>query len=261
MHCDPSNPLYGASGKTNFMINLASWYQRHGSFNRIVIMSPTYDNNQAFEELVVDRNDVYSGSRVLKQGVECVGEIEQKIKKAGQDYKNYEEYVDAYVAWLKGKASMAQEAMVKNNLEQEPEYIPRPSILLIMDDLSHTGVFSVRRQNDFINMLLRHRHVHDIGLSIFMAVQNFNTGVPKIIRQNCKQFFLWKTHDSTQLETIYEQVAQGCTKEEFLQAFHEATKEPHNFLTVDLNSSTGSVFRKNFDEELSFESHNLTNEE
>lgn len=241
------------SGKTNALINLSSEYQKFGSFNRIFVMSPTYENNLAFQKLDVDPEDVYGGTRVLKDGIGCVTEVEQKVKKAGEDYKKHEVYVESYRAWIRGKATLAQETLLRNNLFEEPEFVPRPSILLIMDDLSHTGVFSVSRQNDFINLLLRHRHVHDIGLSIFMAVQNFTTGIPKILRQNCKQFFLWKTHDTTQLESIYEQVAQGCTKEEFYQAFSEATKEDHSFLTVDLNSSTGSIFRKNFDELMIFE--------
>lgn len=241
------------SGKTNAMINLAEEYQKFGSFNRIIIMSPTYYNNEAFQRLEVARGDVYSGSTVLKNGIGCVTEVEMKVKKAGEDYKDYEIYKEAYIAHLRGKANLNQMTLLENNLFEPPDFIPRPSILLIMDDLSHTGVFSVSKKNDFINLLLRHRHAHDIGLSIFMAVQNFNTGIPKILRQNCKQFFIWKTHDTTQADSIYEQVACGCTKEEFTTAFEEATKEPHNFLTVDLNSSAGSVFRKNFHEQILFE--------
>ncbi len=241
------------SGKTNWLINYAQLLQDYGSINRIIVMSPTFENNAAFDNLQINSNDIYSGSRVLTAGQECVTEIEAKIKKTAEDYKQYLEYVEAFSAWLRGKATFSQETLVKNNLEQEPEFMERPRILLLMDDLSHTGVFSTGRSNPFINMLLRHRHVFEIGLSIFMAVQNFATGVPKIIRQNCKQFFLWKTHDSTQLELIYEQVAQGCTKEEFYAAFRYATEKPHEFLTVDLNSSCGSVFRRNFDESLVFE--------
>ena len=73
------------------------------------------------------------------------------------------------------------------------------------------------------------------------------------MRQNIKQFYLWKTHDSTQLKSIFEQVAQGCSEEEFYKAFHFATKVKHEVLTVDLDSETGSVFRKNFNEEILFE--------
>ncbi len=240
------------SGKTNAVIRLAHAYQEHGSFNRIIVCSPTFESNEAFKLLHIRQEDIYSGNRVLKDGVGCVQEIEQKIKALAAEYTKYEQYVLAYRAWLRGEANANQETLLANNSFEEPEYIERPRILLILDDLSHTGIFSVSRANDFNNLLLRHRHVFGLGLSIFICVQTFTTGVPKHLRQNINQFFLWKTHDATQLKSIYEQVAQGCKKEEFLQAFAYATEIPHHFLTVDRRSKEHSVFRKNFNEELSF---------
>lgn len=239
------------SGKTNWIYNLVHYYMLHGSFTRIMLLSPTADNNKA-DFLNIQESDQYKGKRVLEQGIECVREIEEKVKEEAELYEAYEEYKAAWDAWINGIESIYQQNMLEKNQYAPPKYMKRPSICLIMDDLSHTKIFSTSRENSFINMLLRHRHIYGIGLSIFMAVQNFNTGVPKILRQNIKQFFLWKTHDSTQLKSIYEQVAQGCNEEEFYTAFEEATSEKHGFLTVDLNSNTDSVFRKNFDEELSF---------
>jgi len=241
------------SGKTNWMLNLAKIYCDFDCFNRIFVLSPTFDNNKSFEILNIAPDDVYSGNFVLQHGVECVTEIETKMKKAAKEYSDYEAYCEAWKAWNNGKETMQQNTLLQNNYYAEPEYMARPSVLLMMDDLSHTVVFSTSRKNSFINLLLRHRHVFGIGLTIFMCVQNFNTGIPKILRQNIKQFFLWKTHDSTQLKSIYEQVAQGCTEDEFNAAFEAATKEKHDFLTVDLNSSTDSVFRRNFDEEIVFQ--------
>lgn len=240
------------SGKTNWMLNLAKKYEDFGSFNRIFVLSPTYDNNKSFDILHIEPEDVYSGKRVLDNGVECVCEVEDKIKKLAEEYAEYEIYVKAYQAWINGVATMRQQAIVERRLYAEPEYMPMPRVLLLMDDLSHTKVFSVAKDNKFINLLLRHRHIYGIGLTIFAAVQNFTTGLPKILRQNIKQFYLWKTHDSTQLKCIYEQVAQGCSEIEFYQAFDIATREPHSFLTVDLDSKSESVFRSNFDREIVF---------
>jgi hypothetical protein len=241
------------SGKTNWMLNLAKEYCDFKCFNRIFVLSPTYENNHdAFKILPIHPDDVYSGRTVLNHGVECVLEIENKMKKAAKEYEEYEEYCKAYEAWEQGTETMHQDTLLKNNYYAAPVFMPRPSVLMLMDDLSNTSVYSRSTKNGFINLLLRHRHVYEIGLTIFMCVQNFNTGVPKILRQNIKQFFLWKTHDSTQLKAIYEQVAQGCTEEEFYEAFEAATREPHDFLTVDLASKTGSVFRRNFDEEILF---------
>ena len=81
-----------------------------------------------------------------------------------------------------------------------------------------------------------------------MAAQTFRTGIPKAIRQNIQQFFIWKTKDLTQLEAIYEEVANLATKEEFLEMYHRATSGPYGFLTVDNNPKHHLLqFRKNFD--------------
>ena len=237
------------SGKTNWMLRLSESLQEYGSFNRIFVFSPTYEHNGAFDILHIRPGDVYSGQRAADDGIGCIIEIDQKIQKAAEEYEEYKEYCAAYDAWIAGTATYWQNTMLENNGFEKPEFIPMPRILVIMDDLSHTNIFSVAKTNPFNNMILRHRHIHGIGVSFFIAVQNFNTGASKMIRQNTKQFFLYKTHDTTQLESIFEQVSAGATKEDFYNAFIEATKEPHNFLTVDLSASGDQpVFRKNFDE-------------
>ena len=238
------------SGKTNFAIAFTKDLLEDKSINRVILMSPTYENNDAFSILNMRKDDIFSGRHVLDNGIQCVLEIEQKIKAAGEDYEEYLVYCKAYKAYLSGTSNYIQDSLVENNLYQPPKFMARPQILLFLDDLSNTTVFSTSRKNPFINMVLRHRHIFGIGLSIIMAVQNFNTGIPKILRQNIRQFCIWGTHDSTQLESIYEQVAQGCDKETFLKVFKEATKEKHNFLTIDLAAKDYSIFRKNFDKEI-----------
>ena len=81
-----------------------------------------------------------------------------------------------------------------------------------------------------------------------MLVQNYKTGIPKCLRQNVQQYFIWSTHDMSQLESMYEEFANICTLDQFLAVFREATKEKHDFLSIDLNAKDESQrFRKNFD--------------
>ena len=84
-----------------------------------------------------------------------------------------------------------------------------------------------------------------------MLVQNYKTGVPKCLRQNIQQFFLWPTHDMTQLESMYEEFANLCSKEEFISMFKKCTAERHSFMSIDLNASEPLLrFRKCFDQML-----------
>jgi hypothetical protein len=82
-----------------------------------------------------------------------------------------------------------------------------------------------------------------------MLVQTFKTGIPKCLRQNIQQFFLWPTHDMSQLDAMYDEFANLCTYEDFIDMFKRCTAERHNFMSIDLNASEPLLqFRKCFDE-------------
>jgi hypothetical protein len=82
-----------------------------------------------------------------------------------------------------------------------------------------------------------------------MLVQTFKTGIPKCLRQNIQQFFLWPTHDMSQLDSMYEEFANLCSYDDFVSMFQRCTAERHNFMTIDLNAREPLLsFRKCFDE-------------
>jgi hypothetical protein len=190
-----------------------------------------------------------SGTDALYKGVKGLMNILNIITEKVEKYKENEEYQKAYKLWKAGKPlDIYQHTLLFNEHFRKIEVIPRPSPALILDDLSHSDIYGTGRKNPLINLLLRHRHYEEVGLSIFMLVQTFTTGVPKALRQNIRQYLLWHTFDQTQLDTLYEQLAQGMTREEFEYFFNYATKEPHDFLTVDLvhEFPGDTLFRKNF---------------
>ena len=233
------------SGKTHAMVNLTKRYLEEGSFNRIFVISPTYDSNPVFHVLDVDKKDVYIDHN---NAIQAVDEILAKTKKDSDEYDKYEEYMNAFRRWNRGKKISSDEyTMLENNNFEKPPVIPRPSPLLIIDDMSHSDIYSSSRQNPFINLCLRHRHINlGKGISIFMATQTFK-GVPLALRQNMQQYFIWPTHDSNQLEAIYHEVANLVDEDSFNQLYTTATEQPHSFLTIDTNAPPAKQFRRNFD--------------
>lgn len=265
--CPPSLPQLPISlaaigdtgkGKTNAVINLVKYYIDYGSINKVYIISPTYDNNEAFKILEAEDDDIYKGDQAQFNGGECINQILKQLKELAEDYDDYLEYCKAYAAYLKGKATLNQQTLVSNHQFQPMEFMEKPSPVIIMDDLSHTSIYSRSTDNRLNNLLLRHRHIYNIGVSLFMLVQNFKTGVPLMFRQNLKHFMLWKTHDTGQLIAIYEQVANNMSKRAFLTAFHEATKGAnHHFFLIDLETDDPYLrYRRNFDECILFEETN-----
>jgi len=236
------------SGKTHAMVNLALKYLQQGSLNRVFIITPTYRSNKIFEVLDPKQEDVYEDIRNTDSALQKILEATAKDAKR---YRDYKEYLSAYKKWRRKSDHLSHDEMTlleNNHFKKLPVQL-RPSPLLIVDDMSHTEIFNTRRSNPFPNLCLKHRHINEgNGITIFMAAQTFKTGIPKAIRQNIQQFFIWPTKDLTQLEAIYDEVANLATKEEFLEMYRRATTGSHSFLTVDNNPKHHLLqFRKNFD--------------
>jgi hypothetical protein len=252
------------SGKTNAVVLLARRYLDDKSINRIFIISPTYDSNRIFDLLEPKSEDVFKNLLTCLQDLDT---IIAKVKEMVDEYNKYEKIAVLFRKWRRfmrgdGPPLKLNEYNLLENLGfKEPEKVPRPAPLLIIDDMSHSDLYTPSKKNGFINLCLRHRHLFQVGLSIFMLVQTFKTGIPKCLRQNIQQFFLWPTHDMSQLESMYEEFANMCTKEEFLDMFRRATEGKHNFMTIDMNARDPLLrFRKNFDSML-LPNHILSEEE
>lgn len=242
------------SGKTNAAVLLARRYLDDKSINRIFIMSPTIDSNRIFDLLEPDPEDIYKNIHT------CLADLDDilaKVKIMAQEYEEYKEILKVYKKWKAyergdGPALSVKEFnLMENNNFEPPPKVPRPSPLLIIDDMSHSDIYTPSKKNSFINLCLRHRHLFKVGISIFMLVQTFKTGIPKCLRQNIQQFFLWPTHDMSQLDAMYEEFANLCSYEDFIHMFQKCTAERHNFMSIDLNASEPVLqFRKCFDEML-----------
>jgi hypothetical protein len=240
------------SGKTNAAVLLASKYWDDKSINRIFIMSPTIESNRIFDLLQVEPEDIFKNIHTCLADLQI---ITDRVKLMMEEYEIAKEYKRIYKKWLlyqkgKGEAPNVKEFnLLENNNFRPGENIPRPSPLLIIDDMSHSDIYTPSKKNNFINLCLRHRHLHRCGISIFMLVQTFRSGIPKALRQNVQQFFLWPTHDMSQLQAMYEEFANLCTFEDFLDMYQRCTRERHDFMSIDLNAPDDLLrFRKCFDE-------------
>jgi hypothetical protein len=238
------------SGKTNGAVLLAKKYQEFGSFTRVYVISPTYESNPVFETLNADPSDVYTDLGTILTSIQ---EIVTKIEVEALAHETELQYADMWLRHAQGKKIDVREQIILEKQDfREPDLQPRPYPLIIIDDCSHSQIYSTSRSNPFINLCLRHRHVggEGYGCSIFMLVQNFKTGVPKPIRQNLQQFFIWRTADRSQLEAMWEEFANLIDLNSFVRLYHMAVNgNSHNFMTVDMNPAMENIgnFRRNFD--------------
>jgi hypothetical protein len=238
------------SGKTNGAVLLARKYLDYGSFTRVFIISPTFESNPCFEVLDADPEDVYTDLGTILASIE---NIVVKIEAEADAYRDEMEYTAMYEKLVTGKTiNDVEQIRLEREGFREPVPVEKPYPLIIIDDCSHSQIYSTSRSNPFVNLCLRHRHIggEGFGCSIFMLVQNFKTGVPKPIRQNLQQFFIWRSADRSQLEAMWEEFANLIDLPNFVRIYHLATDaDKHDFLTVDMNPSSEEIgnFRRNFD--------------
>lgn len=239
------------SGKTNACVLLAREYLRAGSFNRVFLIAPTYESNRIFDELQVMPGDIYQD---VHRAQDALRDILKKIGEDREAFDAMEKYKDIYRRWRKQPNSVSPEetTILEKLAYQPPTRLPFPSPLIVIDDMSHSDIFSPARSNPFINLCLRHRHIFGgTGATIMMLLQNFRShgSTPKPLRENIQQWFLWRIRDANVLRTIHSEFANLLEFDTFMNLYNAATAEnEHDFLTIDLNPTDKVLqFRKNFD--------------
>ena len=240
------------SGKTNTAVLLAKQLQDERAINHIFIISPTYYSNPIFQILNIPQENIYED---IDNVLTDIQEIQDRVKELRNEYDFSILYRKVYNKLLKkGEDYMNDDELqiLEKGDFLEPDYIEFPKCLLIVDDCSHSKLYSQGR-NSFTNLCLRHRHIaKGTGISIFMLVQNWKSGIPKSLRQNLCQIIIYKTHDKSQIKDMYNEILGGVMNEEkFNEIYNYATNEPHNFLFIDLNPKIKKYqYRKNFNEAL-----------
>jgi hypothetical protein len=191
-------------------------------------------------------------------------EMQNKIAKVYMNLQFRMEYnpdkispADSYMAEHAEFPPSDQTSNLEDDVQEWPHFIPpysmkHPVPCLFIDDMSHSDIYGTGRSNPLVNLSLRHRHLGGpgFGITIYFAVQTFKTGVPKALRTNCQQFFIFQGSDVGVLESMYEEFAGLCSRETFFALYDKAVGEDpqsHDFLTVDKNAASVEViFRKNY---------------
>lgn len=228
------------------------------------VISPTFYTNESFDSLadVLKKDDVYTDvSRV----VEAFNDVLRKIALLANAWKAENEYEEAYKAWLAAgrpqdlsKMSSAHARLLERERYRVPMKTPPPYIAVVLDDLSHTEIYSPSRSNSAINALLRFRHLSGIGASFFLATQTFKGGATRCLRDGCiRQFMIYRTKDDEVLDQIASEVASHVSKSEFRRLYDSAVgrADEHTFLTIDCDPPGDNWrernmwrFRRNFNE-------------
>lgn len=233
------------SGKSTALIHMLKAYFDAGTFQKLVVISPTVQYDEKYKLLPVSQqHEEYSD--------ELLGQIMQQQREDIDTWKKTEEDIELY---KKFHNSTSKTKFTKDELltlyamlnpvtgdmeEPTQEYDKIPYMAVVLDDLGGTTAF--RNGNNALNSIVcKSRHY----LSNFFICVQHPYQCPRALRSQCSHAILFQTKDKKLLEEMAKENSSHLSPGEFLQLFNHATRDPHDFMLCDFKNNE---VRRNFDE-------------
>lgn len=234
------------SGKTYACVAMCSHFEKMGYITRTFLICPTRASNSIYSNL----ETLDEERDVCDQESRCQLALQNIIKEVKRDWHAYDfekKYAQLYKKWKKNPyiINIVEEKLLNDQGHREPEHLPRPAHMLIVDDCQGTGMYSDAKRDLMKHVTIKHRH---IPLSICFLVQSW-VGLPRTIRLNATHFIIYRTGDIKQLKQIYEHFGTYVTWDKFEEMYKYATSKPHGFLYIDTDPKKDYMrYRSGFDE-------------
>ncbi len=236
-------------GKTHALMQLVQLYNKTKTFDRIVVVSPTYDADPKYK--LFERMD--AKLFVYREYSDAIkAEIEQGIRNANDEY---EEYLEAMKAWKKLQNEQNAHDMTEHeyNLLESVKFKKPvtqwtrgpPTTLFIADDCVATTLYRGDCKGPFNSFAIRHRHART---SIIFVSQTWANAIPRQLRANLSFLMLFKCKSVGIAKEIASEFGSYICEEEFKAVWDDATKERFGFLYLDWEAPNGEQVRKGFTE-------------
>ena len=249
-------------GKTCALANYIAKLKSEDLVDRVKCITPTYASNKSTWDIAsIDEEDIHEPEvSVLRDTIVPFVEDEKK---------EWDLFLENKEVYKKFKADMRKRPITHFEPEELMEYQDRgffegppkwkyknevpPRLMLLIDDCMGTDLMS-KPSAKLVWFCIRHRHIAaGTGISIAMCVQSYCAlgGVPRPIRENATQLWLFKLKDENQRKHIHDEIGSDVSVEKFDEMLAYSTAKPFGFLMIDFNPKTPEqMFRKNFDEYL-----------
>jgi len=260
------------AGKSHLASKILSQYQKEKTFDRVYIVTPSFNSNKAYFGKYINEEDIYEPTR---------DSIQQVIESVEADRDHYEDYLrqkKMYEQYRKD-AKRSIKSIDEDNLihyyengyfdGMKPEYKYNnkeqpPRSLLILDDclgspaiLQSSGLTRIATLNRHIAAMEEdHNGRSACGLAVCILSQSYrmNNGISRVLRENLSLLTLFANKQQKQLDAIKEELANVVDINLFDKAYEYATKEKYGNLTIDFKSKCPSMtFRKNLNEFIKFD--------
>ena len=135
------------------------------------------------------------------------------------------------------------------NYMKDQNYKSVYQILIVLDDVADNPALT-RHDKLLHSLYLRGRHSF---ISTIVSTQVL-TSLSPIIRKNITQLYTYRLRNYRDLETRLEELSALVDKKTLVEIYHEATKEKHSFLYIDLmETDINKMFSIRFDKRILIE--------
>jgi len=262
------------SGKSFCVSKMVSQAQKEKTFDRIYMITPTFQSNKSYFGKMIDEDDVFEPT---KDSIQKVIERVDEERDEFEDYLRKEKLYKEFIQILKSKREFSDGEIMKFEelgfLDDEfdrPKWkygdknVRPPQSLLILDDilsspaiLQSSGLTRIATLNRHIAPLQEpHSGRSACGLGVILISQTYSMpqGVSRTLRENLTHLLIFKNKQEKQMGKIREELGSAVDEDKFMTAYNMATKEKYGNLLVDFNPRCPTMtFRKNLNELIIFE--------
>jgi hypothetical protein len=235
------------TGKTNFLLNMVSNYDKTHFFQKVYLFSPSYESDPKYEHLHDGSYELHVYHDFTNEVFEAVIE---DIKNDLQAWNDYQHRLKLYEKLQRAKSlkQFTQEDLFELHEMQyerpEPPFEKEPFSLIIYDDLASNRALMGQGKSIANQFALRCRHFRT---SICYIVQQYKNALPKMVRNNADVWVLAKSKSSKDMESVAEELTSYASLPEIVSMWDKATEEPYNYFVVNLMATPEYRFTKNFE--------------
>ena len=234
-------------GKSVALANFLKKCKDKYYYDKIILITPTYaSNKQIWDICDISEDDV------IEPEVGAMKEATSIILAEKAEWDNFLEKKKKFADFIKDKKQNLERIKATRLLDYyeqgflEPDYDKptwkykkeqAPRIAVVLDDCMGTDLMN-KPSSKLTNFAIKHRHIASgLGCSLFMLVQSYRSkdGVPRAIRENCTNLWLFRINNVDQIKAIKDESDLPVSDEEFMNMCEYAHNIPFNFLFIDFS--------------------------
>ena len=234
-------------GKSVALANFLKKCKDKYYYDKIILITPTYaSNKQIWDICDISEDDV------IEPEVGAMKEATSIILAEKAEWDNFLEKKKKFGDFMKDKKQNLERIKATRLLDYyeqgflEPDYDKpiwkyqkeqAPRIAVVLDDCMGCDLMN-KPSSKLTNFAIKHRHIASgLGCSLFMLVQSYRSkdGVPRAIRENCTNLWLFRINNVDQIKAIKDESDLPVSDEEFMNMCEYAHNIPFNFLFIDFS--------------------------